>query len=86
MTCKGAPRTAYATTLAEQPYLQGGHIGIEEPHIYVDIMDLADAIRDGRPPRASGEQARHVVEIVQAAQTAARSGQTQHLRSTYDPQ
>lgn len=83
---RGAAAHSYSTTLAEQPYLQGAHIGIEEPHIYVDIMDLADAIRDDRSPGASGEQARHVVEIVEAAQTAAHTGQTQHLYSTFDPQ
>lgn len=73
----------YDTALAEQPYLRGAHLEIEEPHIYVDIMDLADAIRDDRPPRASGEQARHVVEIVERAQRAARSGQTQEIESTF---
>ncbi len=83
---QGASPRAYTTTLAEQPYLRGEHLGIEEPHIYVDIMDLADAIREGRPPRAGGEQARHVVEIVEAAQRAARSGQTQHLQSSFEQQ
>jgi predicted dehydrogenase len=78
-----ASRT-YATTLADQPYLHGEHLQIEEPHVYADIMDLADAIRDGRPPRATGEQARHIVEIVEKAQIAARTGQTQHLSSTFE--
>jgi predicted dehydrogenase len=68
--------------LDAQPYLSGAHLTIEEPHVYVDIMDLVDAIAQGRPPRASGEQARHVVEIIECAQRAARSGQTQHLSST----
>src|SRR5919198_2561054 len=76
---------SYATTLADQPYLQGEHLRIEEPHVYADIMDLADAIRDGRPPRATGEQARHVVEIVEKAQSAARTGQTQRLTSAFEP-
>jgi predicted dehydrogenase len=75
----------YATSLPEQPYLQGPHLQIEEPHIYVDIMDLVDAIRDDRPPRATGEQARHVVEIIERAQAAARTGQTQQLVSSFSP-
>lgn len=69
--------------LDAQPYLSGAHLTIEEPHVYVDIMDLVDAIAEDRPPRASGEQARHVVEIIECAQRAARTGQTQQLSSTY---
>jgi predicted dehydrogenase len=69
--------------LDAQPYLTGEHLTIEEPHVYVDIMDLVDAIAEDRPPRASGEQARHVVEIIECAQRAARTGQTQQLSSTF---
>lgn len=79
----GATVRRYETTLAAQPYLCGAHLEIEEPHIYVDIMDLVDAIRDDRAPRASGEQARHVVEIVEKAHLAARIGQTQEMESTF---
>jgi len=69
--------------LADQPYLRGQHLTIEEPHVYADIMDLVDAIRDDRAPRATGEQARHVVEIIERARIAARTGQTQELTSTF---
>jgi predicted dehydrogenase len=69
--------------LADQPYLQGEHLQIEEPHVYVDIMDLVDAIRDNRPPRATGEQARHVVEIIEKARLAIQTGQTQTLISSF---
>jgi predicted dehydrogenase len=77
-----APRE-YTAALADQPYLQGEHVTIEEPHVYADIMDLVDAIRDDRAPRASGEQARHVVEIIERARVAAQTGQTQELTSTF---
>lgn len=69
--------------LDAQPYLSGAHLTIEEPHVYVDIMDLVDAIAQDRPPQASGEQARHVVEIIECAHRAARTGQTQQLSSTF---
>jgi predicted dehydrogenase len=74
-----------AAELADQPYLQGEHLSLEEPHVYADIMDLVDAIRDDRPPRATGEQARHVVEIIEKAQLAARTGHTQQLTSIFTP-
>src|SRR2546430_1760480 len=61
------------------------HLATEEQHVYADIMDLVEAILADRPPRATGEQARHVVEIVEAAQRAARTGQTQSLTSAFEP-
>ena len=69
--------------LGDQPYLRGAHLEIEEPHVYADIMDLADAILEDRPPRATGEQARHVVEIIERTHKAVQTGQTQMLISTF---
>ncbi len=77
----GDPREFYAP-LTAQPYIQGEHVLLEEPHLYADIMDLVDAILEDRPPRATGEQARHVVEIIEKAYKAAETGQTQVLETT----
>ena len=66
----------HTVALSAQPYLQGDHLTIEEPHVYADIMELVDAIHEDRAPRASGEQARHVVEIIEKARLAAQTGQT----------
>jgi predicted dehydrogenase len=74
----------YTSTLADQPYLQGDHLTLEEPHVYADIMDLVDAIVQDRAPRATGEQARHVVEIIERARLAAQTGQTQNLTSSFE--
>lgn len=68
-----------ATALTDCPYLTPAHLAIEEPHLYVDIMELADAIVEDRPCRATGEQARHIVEIIDAARRAIASGETQLL-------
>lgn len=76
------PRTETAT-LSDQPYLRGEHLQIEEPHVYADIMDLADAILEDRPPRATGEQARHVVEIIERARQSAETGRVQELRTAF---
>jgi predicted dehydrogenase len=75
---------SHTASLSDQPYLRGAHLTLEEPHVYADIMDLVDAIIDDRPPRSSGEQARHVVEIVERAREAARTGQAQELSSTFE--
>lgn len=78
-------RYAWSAVLEDSPYIKGAHLTIEEPHVYADIMDLAEAIRDDRLPRATSEQARHVVEIIERVQVAARTGQTQALTSTFEP-
>jgi predicted dehydrogenase len=75
----------YSYALSASPYLTGAHLKHEEPHVYCDIMDLVDAIQKNRPPRASGEQARHVIEIIEKAYRAAETGQAQVLETTFGP-
>ncbi len=72
----------YEQPLTVQPYMHGAHLTHEEGHLYADIMELADAILENRAPRAGGEQARHVVEIIEKAHLAVRTGMTQELRTT----
>ena len=76
-------RQAYKTELSQQTYLKGEHLAIEEPHVYVDIMDLVDAIREDRAPIASGEQAAHVVDIIEKSLVAAQTGQVQAVESRF---
>lgn len=50
------------------------------------VADMAAAIRDGRPHRASAEQAAHVVEIIEAVgQSMADDGRSVGVSSTFDP-
>jgi predicted dehydrogenase len=48
-------------------------------------LELAEAIAAGRPHRASGEQAAHVVEILCAATAACQSGVPVGIVSTFQP-
>ncbi len=73
----------YQEALTAQKYLQGDHTNIEEGHLYVDIMELADSIEEHRAPLATGEQARHVVEIIECAHNAIESGRTQDLTTVF---
>lgn len=61
------------------PHVVGKHRELEEMHVYEDIMQLVDWIRDGTPSIVSAEHARHVIEIIGAAYRAAETGQTQEL-------
>ncbi len=73
----------FSATLADQRYLRGEHLTIEEPQAYADIMDLADAILEDRPPLASAEQARHVVELIEKAYLSVETRRTLDLESTF---
>jgi predicted dehydrogenase len=80
---KAVGNRTYEEPLTAQKYMQGEHLALEEGHLYVDIMELADAIVEGRAPNAGGEQARHVVEIIECAHKAIAAGQTQVLTTTF---
>ncbi len=49
------------------------------------VRDMAEAIRRGRPHRATGAQAAHVVEILEAITTSMRTGQPVALHSSFTP-
>ncbi len=48
----------------------------------IGVADMAYAIRNGRPYRANGEMAFHVVDIMQTIHEAAKEGKTIELKST----
>jgi predicted dehydrogenase len=70
---------------AQLEHVKGPHTSIQEPHVYNDIMHLVDCIQRDQPPVPTGEHARHVVEIIEKAYLAARTGQAQTLESTFTP-
>ena len=67
------------------PHVKGEHQGLGEEHVFEDIMQLVDLVREGTPTPSTPEHARHVIEIIEAAYKAAETGQTQTLRTTFEP-
>jgi predicted dehydrogenase len=65
------------------PHVVEAHRQIDEQHVFEDIMQLVDWIRDDRPTPVTAEHARHVIEIIEAAYRAAETGQTQQLNTTF---
>lgn len=49
------------------------------------LVDFTDAIRNDRPSRVTGEHAAHVVEILEATNESARTGQTVELKTRFAP-
>jgi len=44
-----------------------------------------DCVRDGKESVASAEHARHVIDIIESGYRAAETGQTQDLRTAFEP-
>lgn len=61
------------------------HMKLPEPHVYGDMMQLVDYVRDGKLPVASAEQGCHVLEIVEAGFESMRTGKTVELKTTFTP-
>ena len=69
---------------ATLPHVTGKHREMEEMHVYEDVMQMVDLVKDGTPTLATAEHARHVIEIFDAAYRSAESGQAQELRTTFE--
>lgn len=61
------------------------HAKMQEAHVFEDLMQLVDLVRDGTPTNATAEHARHVIEIIEAGFQAAETGITQQLKTTFTP-
>ncbi len=48
----------------------------------IGVVDIAEAIRDGRPHRASGQLAYHVLEVLEALQRSSKEGRRIAIEST----
>ncbi len=65
------------------PHVVGPHRYIEEQHVYEDIMQLVDWVREDKATPVTAEHARHVIDIIESAYRSAETGQTQDLRTRF---
>jgi predicted dehydrogenase len=65
------------------PHVTGSHREIGEAHVFEDIMQLVDWVRDDRPSPVTAEHARHVIDIIESGYRAAETGATQELSTTF---
>ena len=66
-------------------HVSGVHCTMPESHVFEDMMELVDLIKDGAPPMGTPEHARHVIDIIEAGYRAAETGETQDLGTTFEP-
>ena len=78
-----APTWDWEAQMRVLPPVVGPHRHIPESHVFEDIMQLVDAIRDGTPPPVTAQQARHVVDIIESAYRAAETGVRQDIRTVF---
>ena len=67
------------------PHVTPEHDQLGESHVFEDLMQLVDWVREGTPSIASAEHARHVIDIFESAYRSAATGQIQQLRTTFEP-
>lgn len=65
-------------------HITGEHQNMGEAHVFEDIMQLVDYVANGTLPNASAEHAAHVIEIIEGIYSAAETGQTQTLTTTFE--
>lgn len=65
------------------PHVVGSHRELEEAHVYEDIMQLVDWIREDRPTIVTAEHARHVIDIIESAYRSAETGEIQELTTAF---
>jgi predicted dehydrogenase len=80
----GAPSWDWDTQMRVLPHVVGRHTQIPESHVYEDIMQLVNWIRDGTPTLVTAEHARHVIDIIESTYRAAETGKTQEITTSFD--
>lgn len=69
-----------------EPHVIGEHAKLPENHVYEDIMQLVDWIREDKASIANLDHARAVIDIIEATYTSAATGKTIELApSNYVP-
>ena len=65
------------------PHVVGPHREIQEQHVFEDIMQLVDWVREDKATPVTAERARHVIDIIESSLRAAETGCTQELTTTF---
>lgn len=68
---------------ASLPHVVGEHVGMEEAHVFEDVAQLIDWVRDDVASPVTAQHARHVIDIIESSYRASETGQTQELTTTF---
>jgi predicted dehydrogenase len=79
-----APTSDWDVQMHVLPHVTGPHRGIPESHVFEDIMQLVDWVREGKPSPVTAGHARHVIDIIESTYRSAETGSTERLSTTFD--
>ena len=79
-----APPADWDVQMRVLPHVVGAHRQIAESHVFEDIMQLVDWVRDGTPSPVTAGHARHVIDIIESTYRSAETGSTEHLSTTFE--
>lgn len=79
-----APTWDWDAQMRVLPHVTGPHRQLPESHVFEDIMQLVDWVREGVPSAVTAEHARHVIDIIESTYRSAASGRTEALNTTFD--
>lgn len=65
-----------------EPHVTGIHGKLPENHVFEDIMQLVDWVREDKPSIANLDHARHVIDIIDSAYRSAETGANVDLAET----
>jgi predicted dehydrogenase len=65
------------------PHVTEAHAALEEAHVFEDVMQLVDCVRDDVATVCDPRQAAHVIEIIEAGYRSAETGHAQTLETTF---
>lgn len=65
------------------PHVVGPHREIEEQHVYEDVMQLVDWIREDKPTIVRAEHARHVIDVIESSYRSSETGRAEELTTTF---
>jgi predicted dehydrogenase len=80
----GAPSSDWDVQMRVLPHVTGRHRAIPEAHVFEDIMQLVDWVRDGTPSPVTAGHARHVIDIIESSYRSAETGSTEQLTTSFD--
>jgi predicted dehydrogenase len=66
------------------PHVTESHAALEEAHVFEDVMQLVDSVRDDGASVCDPRHAAHVIEIIEAGYRSAETGRAQELETTFD--
>jgi predicted dehydrogenase len=65
------------------PHVTDAHAALEEAHVFEDVMQLVDCVRDDATTLCDPRHAAHVIEIIERGYRSAETGQAQELETTF---